>query len=155
MRRARDLHRGDPSRRPGLKVADTNEAITAEYATLLRDDVTSTCCSVDRIFLQAYVPKLQSVGGVCRFLYWPKRFGIPVRRKGFFWRWQRRLPSPVDREDTARHGLSFVGWVAGVTCVPTGQKRYRLVTEKSELNESGTEPGTRYPRRPTPLVPSR
>ena len=32
----------------------------ADYATLLRDQVTLTCRSVDRIFLQAYVPKLQS-----------------------------------------------------------------------------------------------
>jgi hypothetical protein len=33
----------------------------AEYATLLRDHVMLTCRSVDRIFLQAYVPQLQSV----------------------------------------------------------------------------------------------
>src|SRR6478735_7968449 len=49
----------------------------ADYATLLRDHVTLTCRSVDRIFLQAYVPKLQSVGGVCQFLYWQKGFSIP------------------------------------------------------------------------------
>lgn len=49
----------------------------ADYATLLRDHVTLTCRSVDRIFLQAYVPKLQSVGGVCQFLYWQRGFGIP------------------------------------------------------------------------------
>lgn len=49
----------------------------ADCATLLRDHVTLTCRSVDRIFLQAYVPKLQSVGGVCQFLYWQKGFGIP------------------------------------------------------------------------------
>ena len=49
----------------------------ADYATLLRDHVTLTCRSVDRIFLQAYVPKLQWVGGVCQFLYWQKGFGIP------------------------------------------------------------------------------
>jgi hypothetical protein len=49
----------------------------ADYATLLRDHVTLTCRSVDRIFLQAYVPKLQSVGGVCQFLHWQKGFGIP------------------------------------------------------------------------------
>ena len=42
----------------------------ADYAPLLRDHVTLTCRSIDRIFLQAYVPKLQSVGGVCQFLYW-------------------------------------------------------------------------------------
>jgi hypothetical protein len=49
----------------------------ADYATLLRDHVTLTCRSVDRIFLQAYVPKLQSVGCVCRFLRWQRGFVIP------------------------------------------------------------------------------
>ena len=39
----------------------------ADYATLLRDHVTLKVRSMDRIFLQAYVPKLQSVGQVCRF----------------------------------------------------------------------------------------
>src|SRR5262245_4929624 len=39
-----------------------------DYATLLRDHVTLTCRSVDRIFLQGYVPKLKTVGGVCQFL---------------------------------------------------------------------------------------
>jgi len=49
----------------------------ADYATLLRDHVTLTCRSVDRIFLQAYVPKLQSVGWVCQFLRWQRHYEIP------------------------------------------------------------------------------
>jgi hypothetical protein len=49
----------------------------ADYATLLRDHVTLTCRSVDRIFLQAYVPRLQTVGWVCRFLRWQRGFFIP------------------------------------------------------------------------------
>ena len=49
----------------------------ADYATLLRDHVTLTCRSVDRIFLQAYVPKLQSVGWVCQFLRWQRHYAIP------------------------------------------------------------------------------
>jgi hypothetical protein len=49
----------------------------ADYATLLRDHVTLKCRSIDRIFLQAYVPKLQSVGYVCRFLRWQRKFLIP------------------------------------------------------------------------------
>ncbi len=49
----------------------------ADYATLLRDHVTLTCSSVDRIFLQAYVPRLQTVGWVCRFLRWQRGFFIP------------------------------------------------------------------------------
>jgi hypothetical protein len=49
----------------------------ADYATLLRDHVTLTCRSVDRVFLQAYVPRLQSVGWVCQFLRWQRGYAIP------------------------------------------------------------------------------
>jgi hypothetical protein len=49
----------------------------ADYATLLRDHVRLTCRSVDRIFLQAYVPRLQSAGMVCQFLRWQRGFPIP------------------------------------------------------------------------------
>lgn len=49
----------------------------ADYATLLRDHVSLTCRSVDRIFLQAYVPRLQSVGMVCQFLRWRRGYPIP------------------------------------------------------------------------------
>ena len=48
-----------------------------DYATLLRDHITLTCRSIDRIFLQAYVPKLQSVGQVCLFLNRQRGFPIP------------------------------------------------------------------------------
>jgi hypothetical protein len=47
------------------------------YATLLRDRVTLRCRCIDRIFLQAYVPKLQTVGHVCKFLRWQRKFRIP------------------------------------------------------------------------------
>lgn len=49
----------------------------ADYATLLRDNVTLKCDCIDRIFLQAYVPKLQTVGQVCTFLRWRRKFKIP------------------------------------------------------------------------------
>jgi hypothetical protein len=29
---------------------------------------------VDRVFLQAYVPKLQTVGWVCQFLRWQRHY---------------------------------------------------------------------------------
>jgi hypothetical protein len=48
-----------------------------DYATLLRDHITLTCRSIDRLFLQAYVPKLQSVGQVCLFLNRQRGFKIP------------------------------------------------------------------------------
>jgi hypothetical protein len=49
----------------------------ADYATLLRDQVTLTCRSIDRLFLQAYVPKLQTVGQVCLFLNQQRGYRIP------------------------------------------------------------------------------
>src|SRR5437899_9738946 len=49
----------------------------ADYATLLRNHVTLKIRSIDRIFLQAYVPKLQSVGQVCIFLRWQRGIRIP------------------------------------------------------------------------------
>jgi hypothetical protein len=49
----------------------------ADYTTVLRDHVVLKCRSADRIFLQAYVPKLQTVGQVCTFLRWQRKFPIP------------------------------------------------------------------------------
>ena len=49
----------------------------ADYGMLLRDHVALKCRSLDRIFLQAYVPKLQSVGQVCIFLRWQRHVRIP------------------------------------------------------------------------------
>ena len=48
-----------------------------DYATLLRDHTTLTCRSIDRLFLQAYVPKLQTAGQVCLFLNRQRGFNIP------------------------------------------------------------------------------
>jgi hypothetical protein len=49
----------------------------SNYGLLLRDHVTLRCRSIDRIFLQAYVPRLQAVGDVCTFLRWQRKFPIP------------------------------------------------------------------------------
>ena len=48
-----------------------------DYGALLRDHVTLRCRSLDRIFLQAYVPRLQAVGDVCTFRRWQRKFPIP------------------------------------------------------------------------------
>lgn len=48
-----------------------------DYVTLLRDRVTLKCRSIDRLLLQAYVPQLQSVGQVCIFLRWLRKFKVP------------------------------------------------------------------------------
>ena len=49
-----------------------------EYAPLLRDHITLTCRSIDHLFLQASVPKLQTVGQVCVFLHHQRGFKIPA-----------------------------------------------------------------------------
>jgi hypothetical protein len=46
--------------------------VMSNYGLLLRDHVTLRCRSIDRIFLQAYVPRLQAVGEVCTFLRWQR-----------------------------------------------------------------------------------
>jgi hypothetical protein len=47
------------------------------YRTGLRDHVTLTCRSIRRIFLQAFVPRSQSLGQVCTFLRCQRGFPIP------------------------------------------------------------------------------
>ena len=49
----------------------------ADYETLLRDHVVLNIRSVDRVFLQGYVPRLQCTGQVCKFLRWTRGFKIP------------------------------------------------------------------------------
>ena len=49
----------------------------ADYATLVRDHVSFEVRCVDRFFLQGYIPKLQSVGMVCKFLRWQRHIPIP------------------------------------------------------------------------------
>jgi hypothetical protein len=49
----------------------------AGYSALLRDRVTLAVRSVDRIFLQGYVPHLQTAGWCARFLREQRGFGYP------------------------------------------------------------------------------
>src|ERR1700757_4429918 len=57
--------------------SSVREVFMTDYGTLLRDHVTLRCRSIDRIFLQAYVPRLQAVGDVCTFLRWQRKYPIP------------------------------------------------------------------------------
>src|SRR2546421_10329245 len=71
----------------GSSAALTSELLNEEvarmdYATLLRDHVTLTCRSVDRLFLQAFVPQLQTPGWVARFC---SINGTSVSRLAWLW----------------------------------------------------------------------
>jgi hypothetical protein len=48
-----------------------------DYATLLLNHIMLKCRCIDRILLQGYVSKLQTVGQVCTFLRWQRGFKIP------------------------------------------------------------------------------
>src|SRR5206468_8427655 len=76
-----------------------------DYFTLLRDRVTLKCRSLDRIFLQGYVPKLQSVGQVCTFLRWQR--GFPIPSSAAFGKIGEQYVKAV-REFAKRHGIQIV-----------------------------------------------
>jgi len=82
----------------------------ADYSTLLRDHVTLTCRSVDRIFLQAYVPRLQTVGWVCRYLRWRRGFVLPS--SAAFGQIGRGYAAQLDRYADAR-GIPVVHFAKG------------------------------------------
>jgi hypothetical protein len=63
--------------RSSLRVVETWETGIADYATLLRDHLTLTCRSIERILLQAYVPMLQTTGQVCQFLHDQRGYPVP------------------------------------------------------------------------------
>ena len=66
-----------PLARPRRLKIKVSEVVMIDYGTLLRDHVTLRCRSINRIFLQAYVPRLQAVGDVCTFLRWQRKYPIP------------------------------------------------------------------------------
>jgi hypothetical protein len=82
----------------------------ADYASLLREHVTLTCRCFDRIFVQGWVPQLQSVGQVCTFLRWQRGFRIPssVAFKAI----GDRFVKDVERYATA-HDIAVVRFAKG------------------------------------------
>lgn len=54
----------------------------ADYATLLRDHTTLACRSVHRIFMEGYVPLLQTPGGAARYLLYQR--GVPIPSSAAF-----------------------------------------------------------------------
>jgi hypothetical protein len=55
----------------------TRGLAVADYATLLRNHTTLACRSVDRIFLEGYVPQLQTPGGAAQYLLYQRGFPMP------------------------------------------------------------------------------
>ena len=124
----------------------------ADYATLLRDHITLTCGSIDRIFLQAYVPKLQSVGQVCLFLNRQRGFRIPSSAAfgqigeayvAAIHRWARAKACPfatLPKATTRRRSLSRC-------CAPRLKRAARARWSSSASLRRKPRPGARGRRR--------
>ena len=103
---------------------------------MLRDEISLSCRSIDRIFLQAWVPQLQSVGWVCEFLI---RRGYNIPSSAAFGkigqayveqvqRWAKEQGIPVhhfakgeDKEEFARPLIEAAGKDGGTgRCVLVG-----------------------------------
>ena len=126
-----------------------------DYGALLRDHVTLRCRSIDRIFLQAYVPRLQAVGDVCTFLRWQRRYPIPSSAafgkigEGYVkavYRFAEAHHIPVvhfkkgeKKEDTARPHLDAASRPMSIT----------------SISISGMPNGARRSGKPTPTRPFR
>ena len=113
-----------------------------DYGTLLRDHVTLRCRSIDRIFLQAYVPRLQAVGEVCTFLRWQRKFPIPS--SAAFGRigneYLKTLYRFAEAKGHPRRSLPEEGWRA--TALHRGQRLDTL----SESRDAGN-PHVRFDER--------
>lgn len=74
----------------------------ADYATLLRDHTTLTCRSVDRIFLEGYVPLLQTPGGAARYLLYER--GVPMPSSAAFGKIGEQYVAEI-RRWAKQHGI--------------------------------------------------
>lgn len=89
---------------PTLQVGQNQEVGAVDYATLLRDHTTLTCRSIDRIFLQAYVPDLQTAGGAAGFLLRQRGFRFPS--SAAFGKLGEELVTEIDRWAERNHVLT-------------------------------------------------
>jgi hypothetical protein len=81
-----------------------------DYATLLRDHITLRYRSIDRIFLQGYVPKLQTVGQVCIFLRWQRH--VPIPSSAAFGAIGREYEKAITRF-AAEHAIPLIHFAKG------------------------------------------
>lgn len=82
----------------------------ADYGTLLRDHVTLKCRSIDRIFLQAYQPKLMTEGLVCRYLVHQK--GTKIPSSAVFGKIGRAYVSSIN-QFAKKHGIPVIRFAKG------------------------------------------
>src|SRR5438132_7363254 len=132
----------------------------ADYATLLRDHVTLGVRSIDRIFLQAYVPKLQSVGLVCRFLNRQRGYKIPssaafgqlgARYVAAIERWAKAEGIPIRRFQKGENKEAIVAPLIEAAAREGGDGKVVLIgvaQEKASIWRSWVRKGQEHFRHP-------
>jgi len=114
-----------------------------DYGTLLRDHVTLRCRSIDRIFLQAYVPRLQAVGDVCTFLRWQRKYIMQEQSQYTLGTKCLAPPAPRCVDSTPAGASRFLR-------LPVRADRNRMI-RRSDHNSSDSQ----FCRHLHPLRPSR
>lgn len=130
-----------------------------DYATLLRGHTTLTCKSVDRIFLQGYVPHLQTPGWVARFLL-GRGYRIPSsamlgkigeRYTAEVQRWAKDQGIPVHRFEKGESKETFARPYIEAAAREGGEGRVVLLgiaQEKASCWRSWRTQSELYPGRP-------
>jgi hypothetical protein len=95
-----------------------------DYTTLLRDHTVLKLRSIDQIFLQAYVPKLQTVGQVRIFLRWQRNVHIPS--SAAFGQIGERFVKEVEHF-SKQHGIPLIHFEKG----ENKEQRARALLEKA------------------------
>ncbi len=84
--------------------------MTPNIATIIHDHVSLSVRCVDRLYLHAYMPKLQTAGGLCYFLH--DHLGYPLPSPALFRPLHDRFVAAVDAF-AARHEIPVVRFASG------------------------------------------
>src|SRR5216684_7279812 len=79
--------------------------MTPKINSIIKDHVTLTVRCLDRIYLQGYMPKLQTSGGLCYFLH--DHLGHPIPSPALFRPMHDRFVTAVE-QFIARHAIPKV-----------------------------------------------
>lgn len=101
----------------------------ATIASLLRDHVTLRVCSVDRLFLQAYVPKLMTSFQVVRFLL---DRGFPIPSPALLGKIGRAYVAAVDRF-AERNGIPVLRFAKGESKEQIARHYFRAAERESRF----------------------
>jgi hypothetical protein len=101
------------------------DLMTPNIETIIKDHVTLTVRCLDRIYLQGYMPKLQTSGGLCYFLR--DHLGHPIRSPALFRPVHDRFVAAI-KTCAADHAVPLIEFESGQdkdAIVATHRARFR------------------------------